>query len=218
MRNNIELLNFNGLDESFKNNFSNTVGEMNRVEELLVRNTEGRAVESKSSPSNIGIRDSIQAKRNEKKQKPKQKFIFNKPFTISAKKKKSNSGESFRKVTYNVGDTIEGIVVTTKYNGKSGEVSQNKLIVDIGDAIFEIILSGNSAISPYTELTTQSTSEKQVEKNAETKTLEEAKNTDVSKEKSPSEGWSTNKKIIVGVSVVAALGTIFGILKLKKII
>ena len=71
MRNNIELLNFNGLDESFKNNFSNTVGEMNRVEELLVRNTEGRAVESNSSPSNIGIRDSIQAKRNEKKQKPK---------------------------------------------------------------------------------------------------------------------------------------------------
>lgn len=33
-----------------------------------------------------------------------------------------------------------------------------------------------------------------------------------------SEGWSTKKKVIVGVSVVAALGTIFGILKWKKVI
>lgn len=228
MKNDIELLNFNRLDESINNNFSNALGTATQT--VISNNTPSSQLataseyvydSSNSTSISTGVRNSIQniqAKRNEKVKSVKQKFIFNQPFTVSAKKKKSNSGEAFRKVTYNVGDTIEGIVVTTKYNGKSGEVSQNKLIVDIGDAMFQIILSDNSAISPYTEPTMQYTSEKEVAKNAETKTPEEAKNTDVIKEKAPSEGWSTNKKIIVGVSVVAALGTIFGILKWKKVI
>lgn len=214
MRNNIELLNFNGLDEAFKNNFSNAVGEMNRIEEVAVRNNEGRAVESNSSSTNVGIKiASIQAKKNEKKQVVKQKFIFTQPFTANAKLRKLNHSTAFKKVTYNIGDVIEGVVTMNKFNSEPPTFLQ----VNTGDSSFQIGFGGRGAsvIEPYKEPTTQSTLEKEV-----VKTPEETTNTDNSKEKAPSEseGWSTKKKVIVGVSVVAALGTIFGILKWKKVI
>lgn len=214
MRNNIELLNFNGLDESFKNNFSNAVGEMNRAEEVAVRNTEGKAIESTSSPIGLGTKiTSIQAKRNEKNI-VKSKFIFTQPFTASAKLRKLNhNGASFKKVTYNIGDVVEGVIVPNKLNSEPPTFLQ----VNIGDASFQIGFGGRGAsvIEPYKEPTTQSTPEKEV-----VKSNEESTNTDTSKEKAPSEseGWSTKKKVIVGVSVVAALGTIFGLLKWKKVI
>jgi hypothetical protein len=177
------------------------------------------AVESNSSPKNVGIR-TIQAKRNEKKS-VKSKFIFTNPFMGSAKLKKQNVNalnthfRNNKKVTYKVGDIVEGVVIINKRTSEP----PNFLVVDIGDAMLEIGFGGRagSVIEPYKENTTT----QPATKTEEVKTTEvETTTPDASKEKAPSEseGWSTKKKVIVGVSAVAVLGAIFGLLKWKKII
>jgi len=70
----------------------------------------------------------------------------------------------------------------------------------------------------FTTATSNKTLDNLVKSQKKDSPISDSKVNDNVDKKDSNDGWSTKKKVIVGVSVIAALGTIFGILKWKKVI